>query len=90
MTTMTKIEEKKMRTLQGVVVSDKMTKTRVVAITRMKKHPKYLKYYRVTKRYKAHDEENRFHTGDVVMIRESRPLSRDKRWTIIGEVKSEK
>ena len=90
MTTMTKIEEKKMRTLQGVVVSDKMTKTRVVAITRMKKHPKYLKYYRVTKRYKAHDEENRFHTGDVVMIRESRPVSRDKRWTIIGEVKSEK
>ncbi len=79
---MTKTENKKRR-LEGVVVSDKMTKTRVVAITRLKRHPKYLKFYKVTKRYKVHDEENTTKTGEKVMIQESRPLSRDKRWTIV-------
>ncbi len=69
-----------------MVVSDKMLKTRVVAITRLTKHPKYLKYYKVTQRYKAHDPENQYHTGDKVMMQESRPLSRGKRWVIIGKV----
>ena len=76
-----------LRRLQGVVISDKMTKTRVIAITRLKKHPKYQKYYKVTKTYKAHDEENQYRTGDKVTIEESRPLSREKRWVIIAKVK---
>lgn len=79
-----KEQEKKMRRLSGVVVSDKMQKTRVVAVSRMKKHPKYLKYYRVTNRFKAHDEANEYKAGDEVIIEEMRPLSRDKRWRIVG------
>ncbi len=82
---MTNLVPKK-RTLEGVVVSDKMTKTRVVSITRMKKHAKYVKYYKVTKRYKAHDEANEYKTGDKVVIEESRPLSKDKRWRIIRKI----
>ncbi len=73
------------RILKGIVVSDKMTKTAVVRITRLKKHPKYKKYFKVTDRYKAHDPENRYHTGDEVMIQETRPLSKEKRWIIIGK-----
>lgn len=73
------------REIKGVVVSDKMQKTRVVAVSHEKKHPRYLKYYRVTERFKAHDENNEYHTGDKVVIRETRPLSKDKRWVIIGK-----
>ena len=76
--------ENKKRRLEGVVVSDKMQKTRVVAITRTKRHPKYLKYYKVTKRYKVHDEANASKTGDKVTIEECRPMSRDKRWRVIA------
>ena len=76
----------KKRTLEGIVTSDKMTKTRVVSITRMKKHPKYLKYYKVTTKFKAHDEKNEYKTGDKVVIQESRPLSREKRWVIISKI----
>ena len=75
---------KKNRTLKGVVVSDKMTKTVVVAITRLKKHPKYKKYYKVTKRIQAHDEQGTHHIGDNVVIQETRPLSKEKRWTILS------
>ncbi len=78
------------RILQGTIVSDRMTKTRVVSITRLKKHPKYLKYYKVTMKFKAHDEANEYKTGDTVYIQESRPLSKEKRWTIIGKVTSSK
>ena len=74
------------RKIAGVVVSDKMDKTRVVAVTRTKQHPKYLKFYQVTERFKAHDEANLYHTGDKVVIEETRPLSREKRWRIIGKV----
>lgn len=74
-----------MRKLQGIVVSDKMEKTRVVAVDRMKKHPRYEKYFTVTERFKAHDEKNEFKTGDKVTIQEARPMSRDKRWTIVGK-----
>ena len=84
---MNKPAENKKRRLSGVVVSDKMQKTRVVAVSRLKKHPKYLKYYRVTRRFKAHDEANEYKKGDEVMIEEARPLSRDKRWRIVGRVK---
>lgn len=73
------------RVLKGLIVSDKMTKTAVVRITRLKKHPKYKKYFKVTNRYKAHNPENRYHTGDEVLIRETRPLSKEKRWVIIGK-----
>lgn len=73
----------KKRKLEGVVVSDKMQKTRVIEIQSMKKHSKYLKYYKVSKRFKAHDENNEYKTGDVVIIEECRPMSRDKRWVII-------
>jgi len=78
--------ETKHRKIQGVVVSDRMTKTRVVAVSRLKKHAKYQKYYTVTTRFKAHDEKNEYKTGDKVTIEECRPLSRDKRWKIIGRI----
>ncbi len=74
-----------MRKLQGIVVSDKMQKTRVVAVDRMKKHPRYDKYFTVTERFKAHDEKNEFKKGDKVTIQEVRPMSRDKRWTIVAK-----
>ncbi len=74
------------RRLQGTVVSDKMQKTVVVNVTRFKKHPKYLKYYKVSRRFKAHDENNEYKTGDKVVIEEARPLSKDKRWKVIKEI----
>ncbi len=74
------------RTLKGTVVSDKMQKTVVIEIVRMKKHPKYKKYYKVTKRFKAHSPENAYHTGDKVIIQEGRPLSKEKRWTVISKI----
>ena len=70
--------------MKGVVVSDKMNKTAVVAVTRLKEHPIYRKRYKVTQRYKAHDENNEYKIGDKVLIRETRPTSKDKRWIIIG------
>lgn len=82
-------EEKKQtkkRRLIGAVVSDRMQKTRVVAVTRLKKHPKYLKYYKETSKFKAHDEENEYKVGDKVIIEETRPLSKEKRWRIIARV----
>ena len=75
-----------MRKLQGAVVSDKMNKTRVIAVARFKKHPRYQKYYKVTKKFKAHDEKNEYKVGDRVTIEETRPLSKEKRWKIKGLV----
>ena len=75
-----------MRKLKGTIVSDKMQKTRVVSVTRMKKHPRYLRYYKVTAKFKAHDENNEYKTGDNVVIEETRPLSKEKRWKIIGKL----
>ena len=66
----------------GEVVSDKMDKTVVVAIENRSPHPKYGKIVVRTKKYKVHDEENQCKTGDRVRIRETRPLSRTKRWTV--------
>lgn len=80
------MENKKTRRLEGVVVSDKMQKTAVVAINRLKIQPKYQKYYKVTKKLKAHDEKGEYHVGDKVMIEETRPLSKDKRWKIIRKI----
>lgn len=74
------------RTLRGVVVSDKMDKTAVVAVTRLKEHPKYKKRYKVTKKYKAHDKLNEYKVGDKVVIVAVRPLSKEKKWRIISKV----
>ncbi len=76
---------KKRRRLEGIIVSDKMNKTRVVAVTRLKKHPRYQKYYKVTRKFKAHDEKNEHKTGEKVIIEETRPISKEKRWRIIGK-----
>ena len=76
----------KKRRLQGVIASAKMAKTVVVAVNRTKLHPKYRKYYRVTTRFKAHSERNDCAVGDTVIIEETRPLSREKRWIVVGKV----
>ncbi|HEU19036.1 MAG TPA: 30S ribosomal protein S17 [Deltaproteobacteria bacterium] len=70
------------RTIQGVVVSNKMDKTVVVLTERLVKHPKFHKYLRQHKKYKAHDENNGCNIGDTVLIVESRPLSKEKRWQV--------
>lgn len=74
------------RKMEGVVVSDKMQKTVVVAVTRSKKHPKYKKYYKVTTKFKAHDETGQYHAGDNVVIQETRPISKDKRWIVLEKI----
>ncbi len=74
------------RVLQGTVVSDKGDKTVIVRVERRLMHPVYKKYIRMSKRYAAHDEDNGFHTGDRVMIEESRPISKRKRWRVVGRL----
>jgi len=69
--------------LKGIIVSNKMSKTVVVAVTRLKLHPKYKRRYKVTDRYKVHSENSELVLGDKVIIQESRPISRDKRWVIL-------
>jgi small subunit ribosomal protein S17 len=71
------------KTREGVVVSDKMTKTRVVMIERVYRHPRYERVITRSKRLKAHDEQNASKVGDRVLIEETRPLSREKRWRIL-------
>jgi len=73
------------RILQGVVVSDKMDKTIVVAVERRVQHPVYKKFIRRSKKYHAHDERNAFKSGQSVRIQECRPLSRTKRWEVLYE-----
>ena len=70
------------RQLKGEVVSDKMDKTIVVRIDTVKVHPRYKKRYKVSERFKAHDEKNEYKVGDKVIIQECRPLSKDKRWRV--------
>jgi small subunit ribosomal protein S17 len=71
--------------LKGVVISDKMQKTIVVEVTRFVKHPKYGKYQKQSKKYKVHDENNAYKTGDMVSIEETRPISKDKSFRVIGK-----
>ncbi len=66
----------------GEVVSNRMDKTVVVLVERLVKHPLYQKYIRKKARYKAHDEKNECHPGDRVLLMETRPLSREKRWRV--------
>ncbi len=75
--------EKLLRKFKGTVVSDKMAKTIVVKIETFKTHPKLKKRYKVTTKYKVHDEKGVYHEGDVVEFVECRPLSKDKRWRVI-------
>lgn len=70
--------------LTGVVTSDKMDKTVVVAVTTTRRHPVYGKVVRLVKKYKAHDEDNACQAGDRVQIIESKPLSRHKRWSVVS------
>lgn len=70
---------------KGVVVGDKMNKTVVVSVSRFIKHPKYGKYYKVSKKYKAHDEDNAYKVGDNVSIMETRPISKDKKFKVVTE-----
>jgi small subunit ribosomal protein S17 len=71
----------------GVVVSNKMDKTVVVLVERLVKHPKYKKYLRARKKFKAHDQRNVCQVGDQVEIVETRPLSREKRWAVVSVLK---
>jgi small subunit ribosomal protein S17 len=72
------------KTREGLVISDKMDKTVVVAVEDRVKHPKYGKVLRRTKKYKAHDEQNECGVGDRVLLMETRPLSATKRWRVAG------
>jgi len=70
----------------GTVVSDKMNKTVVVRIDSVKRHPKYKKTYRVSSKFKAHDENNEYHVGDKVEIEQTRPLSKDKTYKVVRKI----
>ncbi len=71
------------KTLVGMVVSDRMQKTIVVQVERLTLHPRFKKYVRRREKYKAHDERQESRVGDRVMIMETRPLSKDKRWRVL-------
>ncbi len=78
------------KTIQGVVVSDKMDKTITVLVTSKKRHPIYKKYTTYTKKYKAHDEKNEARVGDTVLIVETRPMSKDKYFRLLSIVERAK
>jgi small subunit ribosomal protein S17 len=74
------------KTLQGIVVSDKMQKTVVVEVESIKEHPKYKRRYKIHKKFKAHDESGEYHVGDKVVIEETAPISKDKNWKVISKI----
>jgi len=81
------VEKSKIKKVfQGTVISNKSQKTAVVRVDRLKVHPKYKKRYKISKKYKVHDEKNECKVGDKVVFEECRPLSRDKRWRLISKV----
>jgi len=80
------VTEQKIRTVQGRVVSDKMDKTITVAVERFVKHPIYGKFIKRTTKLHAHDETNQCQKGDVVTIKECRPLSKSKNWMLVDVV----
>ncbi len=77
-------ETAKKKTRVGVVASNRMDKTVVVTVERMVAHPKYKKYIRRRNKFSAHDAENQCQVGDRVLIEESRPLSKTKRWVVVA------
>ena len=74
------------KTKQGIVVSDKMAKTIIVKVERIKQHPLYKTRYKQHKRYKVHDEKGEYKEGDKVVIEECRPLSKDKQWIAVKKI----
>jgi small subunit ribosomal protein S17 len=72
--------------LTGTIVSNKMQKTVVVLVERIKEHPKYKRRYKTHKRYKAHDEKGEYKVGDKVIIEECRPISKEKKWRVIKKL----
>ena len=78
------------KTMTGVVVSSKMNKTVVVKVERRLVHPVFKKVVKTTKKYKVHDEKNECVEGDFIRIQESRPLSKEKRWRLLGIVARQK
>src|SRR5271167_1928643 len=74
------------RMLQGIVVSDACDKTVIVRVERRVMHPVYKKFITHSKKYAAHDEDNRWHAGDAVRIEESRPISKRKHWVVLGAI----
>jgi small subunit ribosomal protein S17 len=74
------------KTLQGIVVSDKMKKTVVVEVESMKEHPKYKRRFKIHKKYKAHDQNQEYHVGDKVVIEETKPISKDKNWIVKSKI----
>lgn len=83
-------ERNERKTRVGKVVSDSMQKTVVVAVERLVQHELYSKEVRKTVKFKAHDENNESHTGDMVRIMETRPLSKDKRWRVVEIIEKAK
>lgn len=83
-------ERARRKTRVGVVVSDKMAKTVVVTVEAQRRHPLYGKTLRTRRKFKAHDEHNAAHVGDRVLIAETRPLSKDKRWRVVQIVEKAK
>ena len=79
---------KKIKTLTGTVVSDKMNKTAVVLLEKKVKHPKYGKYVKKSTKYKVHDQDNICKTGDIVTITEVRPISKNKSWKLVEVIGS--
>ena len=82
--------KKNNRSFEGEVISAKMNKTAVVLVTRTVQHKTYLKLYKISRKFKAHDEKNECHVGDIVEIRECRPVSKDKRWMVVKVVQKAK
>ncbi len=76
----------KKQQITGMVVSDKMTKTVVVKVDVRKRHPKYKKAYTITKKYKAHDENNEYHVGDKVVMESIRPMSKEKKFKVLKKI----
>jgi small subunit ribosomal protein S17 len=83
---MTNSAPKQIKKMEGFITSDKMDKTVVVEVEKTKMDSKYLKRFKVSKKYKAHDENNEYKTGDRVIIEETRPLSKDKCWKVVKKV----
>ena len=84
------VERKQRKVKIGIVASDKMDKSRVVAVQRFVKHPLYKKYVKKTSKFMAHDESNTSHVGDVIKIMETRPLSARKRWRLVDVIERAK
>lgn len=83
-----KMENKAKSVKKGTVISDKSDKTIVVLVERTKEHPKYHKKYKVSKKFKAHDEENQFKAGDIVEIEPVKPISKEKHYKALRKVES--